>query len=601
MANNPNCPKRHFGCDGRKQGCQVLAVEAPDTAAIPFEFSSALSIHGGDPRVEAEIAEMYSSFSEFREEGDFIAPTSDMALPEEEVPSVSLPPEVAVTAATVMGSHGFRGDSAKEIIQQAVSSLGLNRDTRLVPAETAAATVSALLADTEDSGAHALVERIRSGKTVLTYSELAVLSGARDEALLRQQLPYLTPLDGQGWIPPAEQRRCTICQQFVGVVGSHSCSWDAVDAALARLEGERGRRKVKVKTTLLNSEGTPREIELEYSAFKGLDAIPEEHLQDLYMGIDRAFNARGDSHLLLGFYDKPLFGGPGELKLPDKLRDAYIESPSRFLGAGLVAESISPPFSRHELLRILETGGSKTAEDLLTSPRVRGEIEDLLANHPLDSGRDLVRSGGLPPRVVDAMATCGDPMVRRQATLAPNMSEQTLMALATDPDPDVRAGIVYGVQRDGKTASAAIDLDEQLRIAYSPGRLGVMRGYRTTEGTLIDRNLESTGLFKSQLARNPQLVRTFVNDPDDRIALAALACHPFSRQSVQALGQVTSRRRLQVIADHLPRIWPTYDGDAGELSPPHPEGVRWVSRMSIQEARLVRSRTVDLIRQRLDS
>ena len=115
------------------------------------------------------------------------------------------------------------------------------------------------------------------------------------------------------------------------------------------------------------------------------------------------------------------------------------------------------------------------------------------------------------------MATSGDAAVCMQATQARNLPPEEAQRLATDPDADIRRSMV--------------------------------------------RKIEAF----------PEMLQGFINDPDEEIAIEALAWFPGQRQAGVAISTVTSRKRLQAIHDRLPDIWiPAGIIQDSQPNDPHP-------------------------------
>lgn len=575
---------------------------APHSLPLPAVAAIAGPNSGGPAPT---LRDMHSLFVQYRADDDFLAPAAGPLLADEADASIAIPRELQATATHLMRALGTEGNQASRILQDVAASRGLHRDTRIVPGNDAATTVSALLPATEDTSHDALLNNIRSGRTLLTYSELAVLEAVRDETLARQQLDYLAPLDAGNieWIPPVEQRRCTVCGQFVGTLGSHPCDLRKAEAELQALE-RRGRRETKISLPTLDATGRVVQRTAVFTGLKEIDDAPIDLLQDAYL----ATAGRGQAEFLSGlvimsYCRKPLFGEP-RLQLPMPLRAAYLQQPTPFVDASSIAELIDPPFERYEVQRLIEQLDARQVLQLINSPRTRDDALYILSNTPTRAGHDLALSGQLPDEVVAGMATSGDQAVRRQAAIAANLGDIEAEALATDPDPDVRAALLYGTAAGRTDFHSHTTFTERLIVS------GVDRprsmGHREIDGVVGT-------MYRSVLTKRPHLLVTYINDPDQGLAFGALAAMPYSRQALYALSQVTSRKRLEAIAANLDRIWPYFEssrkepgaGDSENL--PDAPGAREIRQhnmtrrmgISIVEAQEARANAARIIAERL--
>lgn len=519
---------------------RITGNEAGAKANAPTPIDSAVAalvpLLESDPsETPPGVADLHQIFTQYREDEDFLAPATgdDIVLAQSEM---MVPKELNTAARNLIGSLGMSREN-DDILHTVIQNLGLNRDTRIAPAEEAAASLAALYPTDEVLG-NKTIESIRSGRALLTYSEIAILRGVKDEVDARQQLSYLSPLDSSDeWIPTVEQRHCTICGQFVGALGSHNCGFNQIRDAVSELYKSNKVKEQSVKIDALGKTGDVEEKEVTFRLLKGLEDIPAERLQDLYL----ATHAQEAGHIVMGFYAKPLLG-QGRIKLPAKLRAAVVERPSSSLRLDVLAETIDPPFEKHEIARILDSCSPEGCEELLSSPKAREHVVYVLSNSPTEVGTKLSVFGRLPQEVLVGMASCGDQAVRRQAAVAPNLGPVEAEMLSTDPDVDVRAALLYGSKYETPYTSATSFvsrlLDSGIHNDYSPV------------------NRDTGGMFYSNVTRYPHLLTNYVNDPDEGLALGALSNFPYSRHSLQAIGQVTSRKRLEAIDRNLDVIWP---------------------------------------------
>lgn len=471
--------------------------------------------------------------------------------------------ELRSTARFVMRKLGVEGEQAESVLASVASKAQAQGDYRFVSGDEAAATVASLIpeSDTPDE----IVEAIRSEQVLLTRSEIATLVGVRDEVLARQDVGFLISAgEPDAWVPHVEQRRCTICGQFVGVLKSHECDSHKAKELVANLVKQQGEKKRTVTISVLAEDGkSTQELKSTIVLMKDGDEVPLDYLQDLYLANEedparRRWSAEryqflGESseayraQIIMGFYKKRMFG-EDRLMLPPQLRAAYLESPVNGpLEPLLVAETIEPPLEKHEVQRLIENLGDRpqAVSNLLLSPRVRDSAVYVLENKPTQAGEALAKSGALPTDILSGMASCGDQMVRRQAATAPNLDEASMRALATDPDSDVRGALLFGAAPEDTRYSADTTPEQRLYEQYKENPPGA--GY-VAPGTM----------WESAVTRNPHLLNDYVNDPDERLALSALAAFPYSRHALRALGQVRSRQRLETIASRLDEIWPYY-------------------------------------------
>jgi len=480
-----------------------------DTGSELMGYQSALAVSDTDPSadVDAMLEKLRTEVQTHRADEDFIVPQTgfDVVLPT----SSRLPKDLLDTSRILGSSFGLSKEKTSSLVDRVALSLGLNRDTKLVPADEAAEAVSKVMNWAQDSSAASqeLVDKVRRGDIVLTGSEIAVLQGVRDEIFVMQN-PDLGELaaDG-GWAPPFEQRNCTLCGQFVGELGSHNCAGGGNKAWELMPYKKLKERKIVVER--LDSDGNLQESKKPIKCFREIDSLSSDQQKDIILSGGDASGA-----IIFSYYEKPLIG-KAKITLPEELREAFLAKPvPEHLYA--VVQAIDPPLKQQELERIMDVCGNSRNEthefhwavtSLLSSPRVGKDVLEHLENNPSHVGGRLAREGGLPDRSIAAMASSGDPAVRKQAVGAKNLRAEDLERLATDPDPSIREIIVF---RDW--------------------------GHNS-------------------LQANPHLLTTFVNDPEESLALRALQIRPYSRQAMQALGAVTSRRRLQAIHDALPKIW----------------------------------------------
>ena len=538
-----DCGKSRVPSSGRQAPLALLPNpnEPSPSPSIDETYSAFLISQGYSPALDNHIP------MSNREGDDFIAPPGDdIALAQS---GSSLPKELNIVARNLISSLGMDKDS-DSILTNVVQSLELDRDTRIVPADEAATSLAALHPIDGTLG-NGTIENVRSGRILLTYSELAILRGIRNEVDARQQLSYLAPLDSGGeWIPTVEQRHCTICGQFVGVLKSHNCDVAAGRKLLSELHEHQGHKEKSVTLTILSAEGSGmQEWKTTAYSMKDLDEVPVEHLQDLYLVNEDELAGKNSSvrealraQIIMGFYQKRVLG-EGKLLLPAQLRAAYLESPAVAISPLVVVETIEPPLAKHEIEKLINSLDNRPDDvaRLLLSPKAKDSVAYVLENKPSQAGAALAREGRLSEGILSGMSSCGDQMVRRQAATAPNLDEMSIRALATDPDADVRAALLFGAPERGRGYSADTPVEDRL-FDVDPW------GNPSFQGAMWD----------SAVTRNPQLLSEYVNDPDERLALGALAAFPYSRQSMHAIGQVTSRQRLETIAARLDEIWPYY-------------------------------------------
>jgi len=531
-----------------------------DTGSELMGYQSALAVSDADPSadVDAMLEKLRTEVQTHRADEDFIAPDDGFNIAG---PEGIIPRDLQVGADAVLASFGMKDRRSGRLLEETVNSLGLNRDTKLVPADEAAEAVSKALNWSEEGKAssQAFVDQVRNGEVVLTGSEIAILEGVRDEIIVIQN-PDLAPSVGDGgWVNPTEHRHCTLCGQFVGELGTHPCGAGQVDEArgvrtyIHETLGERKRGDAKVSYTILKEDGTTQEIDVKVGKFKDLTGVSIEEQQDLILGDHYA-------HSIIGSYiEKPMFGEP-RLVLPQPLRDAYLARPFSS-DATMVVALIDPPFEKHEIEHLVETLPAREVGSMLRIPRSRQDILEVIANAPSTAGSQLAYQGALPHSTVNAMANSGDPLVRKQAVSAPNLAEEDLERLATDPSRDVRKSVLFGSWRSGEggwdghdpQALAATLWEQQNHIVRDPYE---RYGYGMIRDNYENNSSRRLGLlYTSPIAANPKLLATFVNDPDENIALSALALTPYARQAVNALGRVTSRKRLKAIHDALPQLW----------------------------------------------
>jgi len=573
---------------GNVAGPGTHAPEPADDAVL----RAADAIAGDSSSVTdgAEYVVMHQAFSEaqptFREDDDFIAPTR---VETETASSIAgIPDDLTAAARLVLHTHGFEGQRADDILVSAVESKGLHRDTMLLPGDHAASEVSRFLSWSPEHTyvSETLLGRIRRGEIVLSGSELEVIQAVHSGAVESQQLPDEAIGVDAAWQVPFEQRNCTQCGQFVGRLLSHACPAGGLAGKIASNPSVRDKGKIKVLVPTRDGEVELKKID--YVKLDKLSSYTVEELQDAYLqsphlyadefdagGVWNEYQDDADSRfiynrtyidltedhqsaILLSYVEKPLFGEP-RIVLPRKLRQAYLEKPpsAKSSAALLVPQLIEPPLTKEEIGRLLDTGqlhsqwaiDYDTARILLSNPRTKEMTEIVIANTPTESGKALSWSGNLPAAVVSEMASSGDQMVRRQAASAPNLPEDDLYRLATDPDPDVRAAIAIGTPGEGEEIP---EVQDQMENRYRTEIVKAITGY----GRRVRRigREEPWGVLYSPLGKNPGLLSTFVNDPDDDIAEASLACYP-DRRGLEALGRVTSRKRLQRLHNALPYLW----------------------------------------------
>jgi len=493
----------------------------------------------GDAADIAALHDMYASRRSVRTDGDFLAPASSVPV-EISAGDDGISTELYLASETVMSTLGVSAPGERyQILTDSAKAIGPNRDTRILPPEEAAMEVSLAMNMQKDNlDQQVFLDRVRRGELSLTVSEVAILHNVRDEVLAARAAGEASnvPFDEEGvWSPPYSNRLCTLCGKFIGELGSHSghCS-PMVDL---HTRNESDARTAKISVEALGEDGAFNEEKLQIpSLAKRHEDLSIETLQDAFL----ASSARAKRYMddpnawicrsIIGrFIKKPLLG-KARLALPKELRDAYLASSVRQPRPAIVAQLIDPPFSPGELEHLMDTDFSEMCEDtrgLLTAPSVRDEAVRILENSPSRAGRTLAQSGRLPIQTIRNMATSGDAVVRMQAMEARNLSSEEALLLAADPDPDIRKKMLRKIEKF------------------------------------------------------PEMLESYVNDPDEEIAIKALSGFPGSRQAAVAISKVTSRKRLQAIHDRLPEAWiPAGIIQNSRPNDPHPQ-VRAVN--SVQE------------------
>lgn len=466
--------------------------------------------------------------------------------------------EVRDTAYVVGDTMGVPKEDVQRIIVKADSAYPYepSQDIEVIDPDIAASWVSTCMAgDPSEPKQAELLAKIRSGEVVLTRRELATLSGVRELIDERQARDLMDYAEGSEWVPFVETRRCTLCGQFIGERSSHSCrvypgrevqqafSKDKLEDALT-LPGE-----LFVDGEPLLATSLPDEVTLKFFNQSGYNlrqqdlkrrsvviprvGLSEEQLTDLFNSenslsdIVREVKYIPDNRwtveftnkkrpvtrldIVTMFLKKKLLGGI-VLELPTPIRKSMIDKPVSEHGSidelCIAAATIDPPFERVEIERMIDRGGEDAAKALLEVKRTNDVAGRILANYPSEAGAALARKGKLPADVLDEMVTAGDPMVRKEAVTAPNLTEENARTLATDPDEDVRLSTV-ATERRGWSDTVPI------------------------------------------LDQYPNLIITFANDPSDEVAKKAFASAPINRTMLLAINGVTTRRRLELIKETI--------------------------------------------------
>jgi hypothetical protein len=481
------------------------------------------------PKSVDVLHDLYAAKASVRTDGDFLAPSESVPI-DFGAKEDGISTELFVASESVQSSFGISAPGERQaLLAASTKAVGVHRDTRILPPDEAAAEVSLAMNLQEGSPSQeAFLDRVRKGEVSLTVSEVAVLHNIREEIRASRALEESTavPFDEDGvWSPPYANRHCTLCGKFVGKLGSHAGHCSPMAELHTRYSSDAQSRKGTI--AFLGDDGVAHETKLRMAALAKRHAdLPIEKLQDAFLASSYWAKSHYDSpdlwicRAIVGKYlKKPMFGET-RLTLPRELREAYLSATHREPRPAIVAQLIDPPFTPGELEHLIDTDESSWAEhtkELLTSPRARDDVLRILENSPSRAGTRLATNGHIPVENIRNMAQSGDAAVRMQATNARNLPADEALRLATDPDPDIRRNML--------------------------------------------RKIEAF----------PEMLDVFVNDPDEEIAVEALAWFPGQRQAAVAISKVTSRKRLQAIHDRLPEMWiPAGIISDSQPNDPHP-------------------------------
>jgi hypothetical protein len=521
---------------GNLPGLTANAPSAVDDIVSMLSTSQDIADTGTDVAV---LHDLYVTQQSVRTDGDFLAPSDSIPMnigcDEDGISN-----DLFVASEMVQGTFGVGAPGERfKTLKDSAQAIGVHRDTRLLPPDEAAMEVSLAMSLKADDKSHqAFLDKIRSGEINLTVSEVAVLQNIRNEVMSSRAAEEASavPFDDEGvWSPPYENRHCTQCGQFVGELGTHINCRPRIKENLQYSDEI---KTCKGTFTVVDEEsGTARKIKFHNPTLgKNLSKLSTQELQDSYLASAHHANRNSDSMdtymcgAIIGHYLRnPLFGDT-RLELPREIRDAYLATNQRHPGPGFVAQLIHPPFTPSELEHLIDSDRSASFEDtntLLASPRARSDVLRILENTPSPAGKYLASVGALPTESVRNMASSGDAAVRIQATEARNLPNDEALRLATDPDWDIRRNMMRKIE----------DFPEALQI--------------------------------------------FLNDPDEDLAVEALAQFPGQRSAAVAISKVTSRKRLQAIHDRLPEIWlpstsPSHDNATVDGSHPRVQAVKSV-------------------------
>ena len=500
-----------------------------------------------------------------------------------------MPEETQKAAVLVGSSFGM----PKENVETMLSEVDMhvphtdNEAFDFIPADTAAAFASQCVGSREgDASGQKLVDDIRDGKVLLTRRELVMMAGLRDAIMEVQSLDAMDYADDSvGWIPMTEQRNCELCGQFIGLRTSHvncfggvteetsntihtaldEAGWNAVDnlpedmfidGADVRFSD---REDVTRKGNVWKSSFSPKKQRIR----KPL-GLSDDMMQDLYCrsvaGATLFRLTVGD--VLYSYLEKPKFGGELKLSLPAGVRRAFVETPAYWDGSWVgdtewdsahptgrdastqsdivanVAALIDPPFASHEIEHMIDVGGAVAVDGLLKAKRTRAETLRILSNYPSDAGALLSYMGRLPESTISNMIDSPDERVQREAAVASNLTDDQIERLASSPYPDVRKALIdtrYGYSERTTTPAGET-------LPYSlPQQLNELYKYKNNRSKSLNHS--------SVLHNHPAMLGQFIGDrePDESVARLAATHSPLDRQFLQAVTQISSPVRLNLI------------------------------------------------------